>query len=339
MKLKLDRATLRQAAIYAVLLAVGILVGWLLHVRSTLLEYRPYREQSSGYHFISPLLFVDVDEEYAFPKFRGLKQTVTAYADETLASPAVEDLSIYFRNVNTSQWIAVNPDERYAPGSMLKVITLMSVLRVAEDQPDLLGRRVVPRGIEEQFPTGHGLYEPENPVRSGRVYTVEELLRRLVVDSDNGANAALSQLIGEAKVLETYDDLQLPRPTRDTGYTPREYSRVFRALYNGTYLSHDQSEAALKLLSTTSFTPGIVAGVPDGVVVSHKFGVRNEAASSEAAAAGVFTKHELHDCGIVYHPRAPYFICVMTRGTDLAALEEAIKEASALVWKEVERLN
>src|SRR6185436_5295057 len=90
--------------------------------------------------------------------------------------------------------------------------------------------------------------------------------------------------------------------------TPQNYSHLFRALYNGTYLSHDASEKALELLSRTKFSDGIVAGVPKETTVSHKFGERTLSLNTSSI-------NELHDCGIVYYPGHPYFLCIMTKGT------------------------
>lgn len=140
------------------------------------------------------------------------------------------------------------------------------------------------------------------------------------------ANSALIQLIGEDKVFKVYDDLKLHRPSEDKeGYTVQEYSYLFRVLYNGTYLSKELSERVLELLSKTKFANGIVAGVPSGTVVSHKFGIKT--LSDDV--------RELHDCGIVYYPENPYFVCVMTRGYNFDDLSSILKTISEKIWNNV----
>lgn len=319
---------------------LGLGAGWLIGETDKGTDhYRPFREENSQYSFINPLLFVDVSEDIAFPKFTALKERITEYAKKAEASDDIENVSIYFRNLDTSQWVAVNKDEKFAPASMLKVITLITVLRASESNPELLSRRVRFKDVEEIFPIEHTIYQPLSPMQAGEIYTVNTLLNKLIVESDNGANFALSQLMGDDPIHQTYADLRLQELTSqsEAGYSAQEYSRVFRTLYNGTYLSHSLSEQALRLLSNSLFREGIVAGVPGGITVAHKFGVRSMAVSEEARSRNEYKYHELHDCGIVYSPGAPYFLCVMTRGKDLAALESTLRGASEVVWTEVQK--
>ena len=111
--------------------------------------------------------------------------------------------------------------------------------------------------------------------------------------------------------------------------SPREYSRFFRTLYNGTYLSHDLSEQTLDLLSKTNFTQGLVAGIPKDIAVSHKFG---EQTINIVNLNNQQVIRELHDCGIVYLPNNPYLICIMTKGIDFINLQTVIKDISKISW-------
>jgi hypothetical protein len=42
-----------------------------------------------------------------------------------------------------------------------------------------------------------------------------------------------------------------------------------------------------------------------------------------------------HDCGIVYYPKHPYLLCVMTQGQDPETLENAIAEISKFTYTQV----
>jgi len=104
------------------------------------------------------------------------------------------------------------------------------------------------------------------------------------------------------------------------------YAGFFRILYNGTFLSKEMSDKALGVLTGVAFRRGIVAGVGDGVTVAHKFGERSEETGAK----------QLHDCGIVYYPRHPYLLCVMTKGADFDALAGELSAISRAVYQEID---
>src|SRR5690349_21539753 len=139
-------------------------------------------------------------------------------------------------------------------------MVLVSVLRVAESDPALLSRSVTLQGGDPKLVDLQVYEPPKNPVKIGNTYTINSLITHLITESDNVASAALVKQIGEDKVLKTYDDLKIHRPDANGGgYTAREYSNLFRALYNGTYLSKSLSEQVLSLLSKTEYDKGLVA--------------------------------------------------------------------------------
>lgn len=315
---------------------IGGIAGFYLHNIFDVHTFRNFRDTDSGYKFIAPLLFVSIDEEQAFPKYRVLKTSIQDYVTKVKEEGQVEQISVHFRNLNTGQWVGVNAEERYAPGSMFKVATLIAALEYIQNDPSLLSLRAHIGGVLSEDET-QKVYPPKTPVLPGNTYTVEELLRLMIQESDNVANVAVTSFAGEERIQEVYEELELI-PVKDVpeeGYTAQEYSRLYRTLYNSTYLSRAYSEYALSLLASSSFTQGIRAGVPSEVGVAHKFGVRTNVATTTSGLA----IHELHDCGIVYYPEQPYFVCVMTRGTDFPVLEEVIKKASSVVWEEVDRLE
>jgi hypothetical protein len=77
----------------------------------------------------------------------------------------------------------------------------------------------------------------------------------------------------------------------------------------------------------TSWVEGIKAPLPPDLVVSHKFGERTE------MAGGSVAWRELHDCGIVYYPYEPYFLCVMTKGQDFDDQRAVLRGISAVVYR------
>jgi len=99
-------------------------------------------------------------------------------------------------------------------------------------------------------------------------------------------------------------------------------------LYNTGYLSKDMSQFALELLSQSTFTQGITGGVPAETRVAHKFGY-----------AVIDGEGQLHDCGIIYHPKMSYILCVLTTGQDTNKANEAIMDISRTVYQSVSELD
>ena len=60
------------------------------------------------------------------------------------------------------------------------------------------------------------------------------------------------------------------------------------------------------------------------IPVAHKFGERE-----------LPNADQLHDCGIVYVPKHPYLLCVMTRGDSLTNLTTVIAGLSEVVYNDV----
>lgn len=160
----------------------------------------------------------------------------------------------------------------------------------------------------------------------GKEYTIEELLDLSLIDSDNNATDLLIMQLSEDELRNSYEDLGIQVPIDNPGaYTMNVgvYSSFFRILYNSSYLSRDASEEFLADLSHSTFTRGLVAGVPPGVTVSHKFG-------EHQIPGGL---KQLHDCGVIYRADRPYILCVMTQGDDFNKLATSIADISKSVWE------
>jgi beta-lactamase class A len=163
------------------------------------------------------------------------------------------------------------------------------------------------------------------------MYTIEDLIYRMIVYSDNNAFTFLTKIVDPGQLDRVYSNLRLLNPrvvTDDAFLSVQTYESFFRILYNASYLNRDSSQWALDVLSKSEFRAGLVAGVPPEIKISHKFGEKSD------AGEGVV---QLHDCGIVYYPRHPYLLCVMSKGPDFQVLDDVIANISQTVFTEVDR--
>lgn len=290
------------------------------------------REKDNQYKFISPLLFTDNLSPDTKDR-KSLDDNLNSFIKDSISNNKVSQVSVYFRDLNTGRWLGINENEQYEPASLLKIAVLIAYLRIAEINPDILEKSLRASNDSHNFDISQN-YKPKNPVEIGKAYTIRSLLSSMIVGSDNNAMVLLTQNIATSSIDTIYKDLQIPmNDGAVSNISPALYSRFFRILYNSSYLSHPASESVLGLLSQTDFTSGLIAGLPVGTVVSHKFGERT------ADSITPNSEKELHDCGIVYYPDHPYFICVMTKGKDFNSLEKVISSISKIVWNDVDREN
>ena len=161
----------------------------------------------------------------------------------------------------------------------------------------------------------------------GKRYTIEELIERMIAYSDNNAMALLHANMDPDYRNKVFEDIGLfdPADAVHDIMSVAEYTSCFRILFNSSYLNRELSERALRYLAESDFSLGILRGVPSGMTVARKFG--------ERAYDNV---KELHDCGIVYYPNAPYLLCIMTKGTDFVGLSESIIDISRIVFAYVD---
>lgn len=329
----------RKAAVPVLCAVAGGLAGFALHDQLSSEDgCRTFTEvREAGYQYVSPLLECDSDREVLRnrelrpfkAKVESLVSAVTGTTGgpDGLAPPSqVEAVSVYFRELNDGLWFGINEELTFSPASMRKVPMLIAILKQAERMPDLLDRQVVADLAQDH--NARQNFKPAHPVELGKRYSVGELLSRMIADSDNNAFMLLSGLVDPEELGRVYGLLSMQPPSASGGdaHTVLTYAAFFRILYNGTYLSKEMSDRALEELTRVAFRPGIVAGVPGGVPVAHKFGERSEEGGGR----------QLHDCGIVYYPRHPYLLCMMTRGADFGALAEALSAVSRVVFEEVD---
>lgn len=286
------------------------------------------QRKNSGYQFINPLIECDnyLPENNASEAL--IKSEIESYSNELLAEKKATQISVYYRDLNNGSWLGINEDEHYSPASLLKVPIMIAALKKCEKDPSFLKKKIkferyIDNVVANIIDTGW--------VQIGKSYTVEELIVKMIAYSDNEAKNLLLLEIGDNAFNQTFIDAGIApldfKYTTDI-ITVKEYSSFFRLLYNATYLNKELSEKALSILSKSDFKNGLVAGIPQGITISHKFGER---------AFNENNIKQLHDCGIVYLNNEPYLICVMTRGFEFDELGKIIANVSKIVYTQVSK--
>ncbi len=317
-------------ALVILAMLAGVVSGHFIWPVSKTIVGKQLRENSPDYKYINPLLLVSNTGIGKAPEYGSITQTLTDYVNREITQKNADDVSVYFSDLDSGLYSGVNETHQYSPASMLKVAVLIVCLQTSEGDPGFLDKTVY---VDPKSPNLNvsQFYPPQNSVTSGKEYTVKDLIEYMIADSDNNATVILDNLVGDDKVENLLKELQLPQLTQTNAnadfMSPQLYSRLYRILYNSTYLSPDVSEEALNFLVEKDFPQGLYAGVPVGIEIAQKYGER-----AQVDQLGKTVSDELHDCGIVYLPGHPYFLCVMTKGQDFTKLQPIISDVSKMVW-------
>jgi beta-lactamase class A len=169
----------------------------------------------------------------------------------------------------------------------------------------------------------------DQKIKKDTAYSLEELLLSMIQDSNNIATTIVSNYVSQEDLLDLLSSLgvSIEKEGVDVGVRVKDFASMFRVLYNASYLNREMSEKALSLLATSSFSKGIVAGVPAEIKVAHKFGER----MLQDIQTGRSLQKQLHDCGIIYTEN-PYILCVMTQGNDFEKQANFIADISTFFY-------
>lgn len=280
------------------------------------MQVKTIRMQS--FRYIKPIILVDINEQAS--DLLPLKNKLDAYIQQAKSKGIIHEASVYVRILDCAGWTWANPDIRFSPKSLLKITTLIEILKKAETHPELLKQK-----LRVLAPAGFHL-NPQTfdnkTVQIGQLYSVNDLLISMIQHSDNLAMMQLESLCTDADFNQLMHDLEIPMESNNGEFklTCEQYAKFFRTLYNASYLNRTYSEYALQLLSESAFKEGIAAGIPEGTGIAHKFGERIQQ-----------NERELHETAIVYTSR-PYLIAIMSSGNDSRVLAGFLKECSKLTY-------
>ncbi len=275
-----------------------------------------------GFQFVHPLLFAEPECES--PKLSSCKNKIEEIININKNEGNISSASVYLREFSQAEWIAVNSDELYSPGSLLKVPELIAFYKMSEIKSGYLEKSI---RYDKAFTSGNSRSISFNSkhIELGKAYTIRELLYYMIVYSDNDATLLLNNIIDRAVFSKVFSDIGFKEPdynSNDYKMTASSYSVFFKELYNGSYLNFKNSEECLLLLSKSEFKEGMLSGMPANCVVAHKFG-----------EGGFSSAPNFCESGIIYCGKKPFILTVMTKGTDMKKLPKVVSEISKSVYE------
>lgn len=217
------------------------------------------------------------------------------------------EIGIVIKDLSTDWEISFNKDALFPSASLAKMPIMSACFLAVEEGKIKLDREVALKN-SDKF-TGSGILKE---TRTGVTFSIEELIGRMIYDSDNTATNMLTNMVGIDYLNNAFNSFGLKNTnlsrkvadffSRDKGIenytTAEDMASIFERMYRRSLVNKDVSEKCLKLLKLQRVNDRIPKYLPVDVTVAHKTGLERSVC---------------HDVGIVFSCKGDFLICVLTR--------------------------
>lgn len=215
-------------------------------------------------------------------------------------------VGLYVKDLRRGFEYAYNADQPFPSASLIKIpIMAATFLGVQE------GRVSLQQRIRMAWQDKRGGSGQLRRFRPGRSFTVEELLRRMMVDSDNTAAQMLVSYLGFEYLNRAFERFGLRETrihpegltlidgkVRNENYTtPREMAFFLERIYRRELVSQEASDNMIGIMKSVRFRDRLARYLPREWEFAHKTGLLRQAC---------------HDVGIVFSPEGEFLVCVLT---------------------------
>ncbi len=215
---------------------------------------------------------------------------------------------IVIKGLDTNWQVSFHKEMVFPSASLVKIPIMAAVYKAARDGRIDLSSKIKLKASDKTSGSG----ELKNmPV--GSVFSVEELIERMIASSDNTAANMLIGLLGFQYLNRSFKEFgmrhtNLSRKMMDFSgrkngvenyTTAADMAYLLEKIYRYKLCNSFISRKCLELLKRQKVRDRIPAQLPSETVVAHKTGLEMKAC---------------HDAGIVFAPRGNFLICVLTKG-------------------------
>lgn len=297
----------RKIYIAVIIVLSGILV-WMLTHKQLATSQNNFHELEEKYPLLSKRILTEYPNDILINFLPLRKQT----RDEV--APYEDSFAMYFEYLPTGTSIGINEKAEFSAVSLFKIPVIMAYYRKKE-RLDLKDDPVV-TVRENQLNKEFGSLWQKG---AGAQVSIDEAVHRAIIDSDNTAIQLVADQVQQEDFDYVYEGLDIDlKLQEDTAIiTAKHFSSILKALFFSSILTHQHSQYILDLMTKTKFRDKLPAGVPENIPVAHKI--------------GVLRKDMYMDCGIVYVPRRPYSLCMISVSNENVA-RERMKKISKTVF-------
>ncbi|MBD1936749.1 class A beta-lactamase, subclass A2 [Microcoleus sp. FACHB-68] len=242
--------------------------------------------------------------------------------------------------LETGESVTLNGNQQFPMQSVYKFPIAMAVLAQVDQGKLKLDQKI--RIENSDVVQGSRILDEKS---QGMEFSLAELLKYTVSESDNTASDVLLRLIGEPRIVTQYlrdlgvNDIVVANTEKELGQdttvqyrnyaTPDAAVVLLRAFHEGKGLSKSSQALLLQLMTeTTTGSKRIKGLLPDGTVVAHKTG-------TSATVNGVTAA--TNDVGLVTLPNGRHLaiaVFVSDSKANDAIREEVIAKVAKAAWDE-----
>jgi beta-lactamase class A len=285
---------------------------------------------SKDQNFINPVFTVDPGTQQNFSTVSNdLQLKVAGIVSQAKNAHDVQEVGIYFQDLDAGTWLSLNSNMSFSPGRLLKLPILISYYKLAETTPTILDKNL-------QAPTklvkSEDLYSAPDTLVPGASYTVSDLLERMIAESDDNAARLLFMNIDKTSLNEIFSELGIDFTedlTTPDFISLKRYSLFFRLLYRASYLTPDYSQKALELLSRNPSQSLLEASLPQSIQFVNRIGARSYTQNKSSYI-------ETYECDIVYlKNHHDYLLCAVVDAKTSSATKALFNAVGKAIYADM----
>lgn len=220
---------------------------------------------------------------------------------------------LYVINLNSGFVYGEAQNEDFQAASLIKLPVMVGMYTEAEEGMLDLDEKYVLKESDKVGGSGSLYSKP-----AGTKLTFREIIKLMGKQSDNTAYRIALKTLGEDKVEEIISEIGMTNTSFENNQTtPFDTGLFFQKLWSGKLVNREHQEELFGFLTDTIYEDWISAGIPDDVVVAHKFGRE---------------LHVVNDAGIIF-TEEPFVIVIFSKGIVESEADEVLPEITKAVYK------
>lgn len=235
-------------------------------------------------------------------------------------------IAVAAKNLHTGEEIKFNENLILPSASLIKLVVMADLFCRAKEGILRLDEQIV---LTDSVKVGGDGILKE--LIEGHNFTVLELIKLMIIISDNTAANMLINIVGIDSINKTakklglqYTNLQrlmmdfkAQEEGRDNLTCAEDMMRFFELMYFGKVADKESSILMIEIMKKQQIKGKIDLYLPCDTVIAHKTG-------------DLYNLE--HDAGIIFLPHCTYIICVLTTGLETKNAREAIGKISKIVY-------